>query len=139
MFLVGAIVSLVYGMTYHTRPVLEEYEEEVEISVPSAFGPMGLPGESAAPPGEIASPPGVPGEPPLPEFFPGDPAASAFPPFLGPPAQEKVKVVRVIQRTKRVPEPRLVYEVTVGGVVRLASGDIRQTYHGEAGPALCPT
>jgi hypothetical protein len=133
-------------MTYHAQPVLEEYEEEVQISVPSAFGPIGPPdesvtppGESVTPPGEIGGPPGMPGEPPLPEFFPGDPAASAFPPFLGPPPQEKVKVVRVIQKTKEVPEPRLLYEVTVGGVVRLASGEIQQTYHGEAGPALCPT
>ncbi len=139
IFLAGAIVSLVYGMTYHTQPVLEEYEEEVEIPVPSAFGPMEPPGELPMPPGEIAGPLGMPAQPPVGEFFPGDPAASAFPPFLRPPPQEKVKVIRVIQKTHEVPEPRLVYEVTVGGVVRRASGQIQQTYHGEAGPALCPT
>jgi hypothetical protein len=35
-------------------------------------------------------------------------------------------------------EPSLVREVTVGGVVRTPSGEIKRTYSGQA-PALCPT
>ncbi len=134
IFLAGAIASLVYGMKYHTQPVLEEYEEEVEIPVPSPFGPMMPPGDLAmppadpslppsdpsAPPGEISGPPGMPGALPG-DPFRGDPmSAPMLPPFFGPPPQEKMKAVRVVQKTKDVYEPRLVYEVTVGGVVSLS-------------------
>lgn len=56
---------------------------------------------------------------------------------IGPPIEPQI-----ITETREVnePEPRLVLEVTRGGVVRLASGEIKRTYFGaEQPPSLCPT
>ena len=50
-------------------------------------------------------------------------------PFLEKPAQIVSEAFR---------EARLVRETTVGGVTRLASGELRRTYTGDA-PSLCPT
>ena len=36
-------------------------------------------------------------------------------------------------------EPALIKEVTVGGLERDASGQIKKTYTGEQAPAACPT
>ena len=36
-------------------------------------------------------------------------------------------------------EPTLIKEVTVGGLERDASGEIKKTYTGEQAPAACPT
>ena len=43
------------------------------------------------------------------------------------------------KRTDRVSEYRLVREVTIGGLERTGSGNLRRTYGGGSGPALCPT
>lgn len=36
-------------------------------------------------------------------------------------------------------EPNLIKEVTVGGLERDSSGEIKKTYTGEQAPAACPT
>ena len=57
-------------------------------------------------------------------------------PFLRPgavPQAEQTQPAFVIE-----PEPRLIREVTVGGVTRTQAGELKRTYAGEA-PKLCPT
>jgi len=126
LLLLGAVASIHYGAAYHSVPVLVEQEEEVEIDVPNPF----------------ALPPGLAPDSPLAQTPPfGDP--SLGPPPFGPapfevPAIKQV-VTRVTQTTKEMPEPALIRDVTVGGVVRLASGELKRTYSGDQGPSLCPT
>ena len=56
---------------------------------------------------------------------------------IGPPLEP---VTETVERSAIEPEPRLVLEVTRGGVERLASGQIKRTYEGaEPADALCPT
>jgi len=126
LLLLGAVASIQVGAAHHSVPVLMEQEEEVEIDVPNPFAlPPGFdPGSAFAQP------------PPF-----GDP--SLGPPPFGPapfeaPAIKEIRT-RVTQTTKEMPEPALIREVTVGGVVRLASGELKRTYSGDQGPSLCPT
>nr|MBC8877032.1 hypothetical protein [Planctomycetota bacterium] len=125
----GGIASVIYGAWFRTVPVSEE--QEIEISL-------------APPPGM----PGFPGEPPFDEQFGGPPFGG--PPFGGPPemggppdmmpslpfGMGKIKEKIIV--TEPEPEPKLINEVTFGGVTLLASGDIMRTYTGEP-PSLCPT
>ncbi len=126
LLLLGAIASIWYGAASHSVPVLVEQEEEVEIDVPDPF----------------ALPPGLPPDLPFGQTPPfGDP--SLGPPAFGPapfgvPGIKQVDT-RVIQTTKEIPEPALIRDVTVGGVVRLASGQLKRTYRGDRPPSLCPT
>ncbi len=110
--------SLLHGARQHTEPVIDEHEEKTTIAIPSPFGP----------PPNLTGEPGMPGENPF-----EDPAGFAPPPML------KQEVTRIFQTTKDEPEPILVREITIGGLVRLASGELKRTYSGEQGPALCPT
>lgn len=50
----------------------------------------------------------------------------------GPAAPEPVLV------ETQLPEPAFTRDVTVGGIIRLATGELRRTYAGEA-PSQCPT
>ncbi|MHC5034353.1 MAG: hypothetical protein ACYTFZ_04900 [Planctomycetota bacterium] len=58
------------------------------------------------------------------------PLPGELPGFPGPPVTEIVETSES--------EPRLIREVTVGGVTRLETGELQRTYSGEA-PSLCPT
>ncbi len=155
LLLIGGAASVIYAEKFHTVPVVEVQEEEVSLPVDSPFGP-GAPfpggpffpggppfGEGPPPPDGQSFPGGAP--------FPGGP-----PPFMGPPAPT-IKAIRTTVVTEEESEPRLVREVTVGGVtlprrVQKVSlwgvafsitvpdpGEIRRTYSGGEGPALCPT
>jgi hypothetical protein len=109
---------VVYGATRHRIPVVQEREEEVSIPVPTpfGFGPLGPDGQ------------------PLP---PG-PEAPGMPPIWQPPPQF-AKVIKKTIVTTEESEPKVIREVSVGGVTLAASGEIHRTYSGDAGPALCPT
>jgi hypothetical protein len=106
--LAGGIGCLVYGIGFHTASVAEE--QEVEIPPPP---PM------FTDPGRLF------------DSAPGGPAFPGLPPF---PSEVKEKVIVAADE----PEPRLIREVSVGGVTLLASGELRRTYSGES-PSLCPT
>ena len=73
------------------------------------------------------------GEPPalVPEFVPFSPFVEPAPPPFPPEVETEV-------HTAQVPEAELVREVSVGGVTRLQSGDMKRTYSGEA-LSQCPT
>jgi hypothetical protein len=148
LLFVGSVASLVYGAMYHTAPVerntvevqvvQEEHEEMRELPFGAAL--PGMPPDATVFPDPGMGPP--PGGPPFgpPPGFPG-----AQPP--------KVKVIVTQPVEKKVvkpvvenePEPILVAEVTVGGVVLAESGMLKRTYGPtESGeeiprPTLCPT
>jgi hypothetical protein len=110
----AGVASLIYGAAFHVASVTEEQEVEETIEVPSAFGP---------PPG-FADGPGF-----------GGPGAMGSP-FAPPPVVTKVK--RKIFVTADTAEPTLVWEITIGGLARLDTGELKRTYSGAA-PSLCPS
>jgi hypothetical protein len=59
-------------------------------------------------------------------------------PFAQPPMTKKT-VTKIDRVTKTVAESTITREVTVGGIVLLDSGTLKQTYSGSKGPALCPS
>ncbi|MBN1345315.1 MAG: hypothetical protein JXQ73_21660 [Phycisphaerae bacterium] len=74
--------------------------------------------------------------PPPPPFFTEGPDGQSYlpPPPPPPPLPPEPEVM-----TLRQSEPSLIREVTVGGVIRLASGELMRTYSGQEQPSLCPT
>lgn len=116
LLLAGGIAAVVYGAVYREIPVNQEREVEETIRLPAPFGAL----------------PPMPGGPSMdPGAFPGGP--SPFEPqFI------TQKVPRIVKDTKKEHEPRLVREVSVGGV-KLNDGEIWRTYSGEGGPSLCPS
>ncbi len=132
LLLLAAAAAIQYGAAHHSVPVLVEEQEEVTIDVPNPFVP---PGFGLDP---NSSPPGMP--PFGPQGF-GDPSFGSPPFGPGPFGASPIKevVTRSIQTAKDLPEPALIRDVTVGGVVRLASGQLKRTYSGDQGPSLCPT
>lgn len=137
------VASVIYGARYRLVPVLGkqvevqvvEQEEEVAIPVPSPFGPV-VPEGLAEPDAE--------GRPPATSEM------EAFPGLLEPPSIKVKKITYVPNRvikevTDEEPEPVLVWEVTVGGVVRTETGVVMRTYGPteDGGPArplsLCPS
>ncbi len=132
--LIAGIVSARHGAKHHLIPVVREHEEEVSIPIPMPFvaGPPGP--EENGPPGDISGQ-----EPPLgPDGPPGGPLMDQ-PPLPWQPPQMFEKVIKKVIETTDEPEPRIIREVSVGGVTLADSGEIRRTYSGEDGPALCPT
>jgi len=134
--LVAGIGSAIYGARHHVIPVVQEREEEISIPIPTLFGP-GVPGPEEQPPS---------GGPPTPEGAPGaegqtpgrEPPMDGPPPMWQPPP-EFAKVIKKTIVTTDEPEPKIIREVSVGGVTLADSGEIKRTYSGEEGPALCPT
>ena len=125
LLIAGSVASVIYGARHNTQVVLEEEEREILIGPPpEAFPPGLMPG---MPPG---AQPGMPGMPP------GFPGPGGFPqPFLPPP---QIKVIEKILVPTDTSEFTLTRELTFGGVVLLASGELKRTYSGKA-PSLCPT
>jgi len=114
----GAVGLLIYGAGFHFVPVSHQEEIEVSIAPPMPFAPPPLPG---------GPPFGQPGEGPV--FV--DPFQGVPLPFL-----QTIKKKRIV--TENESEPRLIREVTFGGVARLSSGSLMRTYTGQP-PSLCPT
>ena len=133
--LVAGIGSAIYGTTRHTVAVVQEHEEEMSIPIPAPFGP-GPPGPGGEP---FPGGPPMPGGPPDAEGQgPGGPPTD-MPPEPWPPPQLFTKVIKKIIVTTDEPEPKVIREVSVGGLTLAASGEIKRTYSGDEGPALCPT
>ncbi len=129
LLIAAGIASVVYGAMYHSVPVVEEREEEIDVAPPPLdnFGPMeedpAMCGPGFPPMGE----PGMGGPPGL-----GPPPGFAeLPPHL---AKEKVTIFV----TEDEPEPTLIREVTVGGLALFEAGKLKRTYSGKI-PSLCPT
>jgi hypothetical protein len=142
----GGVAGIVYAAQCHTIDVIEVQEEEVFLPADSPFGP-GSPFGGLPP-----YPGGSPGMPPFPEGPPsmeGSPfpegAPFAGPPGFGPPLPfedpmaRKIKAIKTTEILHVESEPKVVLEVTVGGVTLADSGRIERTYIGDEGPALCPT
>jgi hypothetical protein len=172
---------LVYGAAFRRLTVHAEQEVEVQVVVPTPFGPLlpfdrPLPGDDplgdAVPERDEGSPEDVdpfasprerdpfaaPAEPPERDPFaaPAEPERDPFAspaeapepkPFASPPPEsadhdpfaaffEKRTPTELVSREE--PEWVLVFEATIGGVVRLANGDLKRTYIGEP-PGVCPT
>jgi len=103
------IVSLFWGAKRHVQKVFEEQEIEITIASP-----------------ELMLPPEALGVP-----MPGPMGFETPPPML-----QKVKQIVLVGNDE--PEPRLVFEVTIGGLALLETGELQRTYRG-APPSLCPT
>lgn len=116
LLMASGVASLVYGLGYHRTAVVDQQEVEEKVTIPSQFGP----------------PPGFPGGPPT----AGGPEVGGMPPFAPPPIVQIVK--RIERTTKEEPESRLVFEVSIGGLARLDTGELKRTYAGKA-PSLCPS
>jgi hypothetical protein len=119
LLLLGGIGSLVYGSLFHAVTVEEEKQREISVAVPSPFG-FGEPPARGAPQGN-----------------PGNPLENA----PGPPDFPGVRFEKVTEKyfeAHEEPERAIVRDVTVGGVARLADGQLRRTYSGK-GPSLCPS
>ncbi len=152
LLLGGGVAGIVYAAQHHTIDVVEIQEEEVSLPADSPFGP-GTPFGPSPPFGGVPSGPGAPpGMPPFPEGLPPGveppPEGSPFPagpPGFGPPLPfedpfaPKIKAIKTTEILHVESEPKVVLEVTVGGVKRADSGRIERTYVGDEGPALCPT
>ncbi|MBN2023126.1 MAG: hypothetical protein JW809_10065 [Pirellulales bacterium] len=130
VLLAVGIASLAYGVGYHRREVLEEQEIEIDV-MPPEMPPDVPPEDMGGPPGadEFGGPPGF-----------GEPSDFGPPGAFGPPAlpPELRKIKQIILVGIQEPEMRLVRDVTVGGLARLESGELKRTYTGEP-PSLCPT
>jgi hypothetical protein len=111
LFLIGGLASLIYGAIFHSVEVLEDHETETTIEIPAEFAP-GPPGREAFPPGET--------------------------PFGEPLPLVKKTVKQVDTVAAMASEPALMREASVGGIERLASGELKRSSRGE-GPALCPS
>lgn len=134
VLLIAGIASTISGAKHHLIPVVQEHEEEVSIPMPTPFGP--------GPEGPLP-PDGPPGAPEPPSFAPGQMPGADMPPG-GPPAfwqppPALTKVIKKVIITTDEPEPKIIREVSVGGLTLADSGEIKRTYTGDEGPALCPT
>ncbi len=109
MMLGLGIASLVWGVKHH---ILEIYEEqEIEISI--------------APPPGMMQPMGPPGR-------------EGMPPLMAGPPPELQTVTQLMLISKKEPESRAVFEITIGGLALLETGELQRTYSGVP-PSLCPT
>jgi hypothetical protein len=116
---IAGVAALVEGVRYHKIPVFVEKETTKTIDVPPMPFPGMLPGEPSPPDG---SPQGMP---------------------FAAPQPTKQTITQIELATLTISEPELIRDVSVGGVVRETAGELagqlKRTYSGEAGPALCPT
>ena len=137
LLLVGS-GSILYGWLFHTATVKVEKERQISIAVPTLSDLDPSPFErhtAAAPrPSDGADP------------FHGQSAAEnsegnpfETPPVLpNPPGMKMEKVTEKYFDDFIAPEYAIIRDVTVGGIVRLANGELKRTYSGKA-PSLCPS
>ena len=128
------IASLVWGATHHVLEIYEEQEVEISLAPPpdmmDPMGPQDFPG------GPDGLEPGFPGEPGFEE--PGFGGPSDMPPFMVGPPPELQKVKQVVMIPEEESESQAVFEITIGGLALLETGELLRTYSG-APPSLCPT
>jgi hypothetical protein len=119
---IAGLVVFVEGILYHPIPVLVEKTTTKKIDVPL---PM--------PPGPPIGGPSLPGR------------RSPFPPGMpfGGPTVIKRTITQIDFISLVISEPDATRDVTVGGLERLVAGEhagqLKRTYSGDKGPALCPT
>jgi hypothetical protein len=153
LLLLGGSGSLLYGSLFHVVIVAEEKEREISIAIPA---PPALserpseqgkraddrPAEAEARADDSATPADV-------DPFRSRSAERTQPnesenPFESasvsstPPDMRYEKVTEKFFEARAEPECVIVREVTVGGVTRLDSDQLKRTYSGTA-PSLCPT
>ena len=132
------VASLLWGAARHTLEVYEEQEIEISIAPPPEMM------QSMAPPAFPTGPEQGMGQGFLGDPAFGDPAFGAppdmggMPPFIAGPPPELQKVKQIVMISKEEPESRVVFEVTIGGLALLETGELKRTYSG-APPSLCPT
>ncbi len=138
--LVLGIASLLWGTFRNTLEIYEEQEIEISLAPPpemmmqgDPMGGMGMPG---GPEGGFPGEEGFPGEPGFEDPNFGGPPA--MPPFMPGPPPEMQKVKQKILVSKEEPESRAVFEITIGGLALMDTGELQRTYTG-APPSLCPT
>jgi hypothetical protein len=145
--------ALLYGSFFHVVMVAEEKEREVSIAIPAISGLAERPPENrgqveaGATEEERGAGDGgtsVDGDPfrspPVGGNQPGNPENPFESPSVSPmlPATRFEKVTEKFLAARAEPEWVIVREVTVGGVTRLDSDQLKRTYSGKA-PSLCPT
>jgi len=140
VLLLGGSGALCYGWLFHTVQVYQEEEREVSVAVPPLFGLGETPSEQSENPGVEPPAEGVdpfrsqPEEPAGPE---GKAAESPSPPQHPSDVTFK-KVTEKYWEARYEPEWVVTRDVTIGGVARMADGQLRRTYTGTP-PSLCPT
>jgi hypothetical protein len=111
---IAGMAALVEGFWHHPIPVLVERETKKTIDVPLPLPPGPALGGS---------------------FLPGMP--------FGGPSVVKKTITQIELAPLVISEPDATRDVTIGGLERLASGEqagqLKRTYTGSKGPALCPT
>jgi hypothetical protein len=139
--IVAGLGAGVYGYRSHAIAVVDQYEEAVKIVVPGPMAGKFAPRTR----GSFLPKPGAKSRPgPLGRSFPpaGDSeeqgSASRDGGPVVPPGFMTKTVLRTVRNTLMLGEPVLARDVTVGGVIRVASGELRRTYHGDV-PKLCPS
>jgi hypothetical protein len=143
----GGLGSILYGSFWHVVVVEVDKTREISIAVPT------LPGLGESSSGHGGPPNNMPGEPPwgndaargdIDPFGSSGHQANGENPFENPammPSPPGIKyetVTETYSEAQKEPEWAIVREVTFGGVVLLANGQLKRTYSGKP-PSLCPT
>jgi hypothetical protein len=103
------IASLGWGAKHHLLEIYEEQEIKVSIALPAEMmQPMGPPGRGG------------------------------MPPFMAGPPPELQTVTQTVLVSQEEPESQTVFEITIGGLALLETGELQRTYSGTP-PSLCPT
>ncbi len=110
LMLIG-LGQLIYGAGFHSQSILIEQEPDAPPPMPRRFEPPSFIGPDGGP-ADFAPPPFV-------DMPPGAPS---------PPKTELIALA----------EPQMIHEVTIGGLTRLDTGQLKRTYSG-APPSGCPT
>ena len=129
--LAAAAGALLYGSLFHRVTIEVEKQREITIAIPTLLEP----GDMFFQPQGFDVPPGFDGPQGMP---PGDGHMQSPPP---PPMMPGIKMETVTEKyveAQEEPEYAMVFEVTIGGITRLANGQLKRTYSGKP-PALCPT
>jgi hypothetical protein len=143
----GGLGSILYGSLYHEAMVEVDKTREISIAIPT------LTGFGESPSGHGGPSSGMPGGQP----WGDDPAAGDVDPFRGGSQQPNAEnpfenaammpslpgikyetVTETYAEAREEPEWAIVRDVTIGGIVRLANGQLKRTYSGKP-PSLCPT
>ncbi len=119
---IAGLAALVEGVLHHPIAVLVEKETTKTVSVPLPMPPGPLLGGPSWPGGRSPFPPGMP---------------------FNRPTVIKRTITQVETVSLVISELEATRNVTIGGLERVVSGEhageLKRTYSGDKGPALCPT